>query len=222
MQFYLADITKKYIQKPESEHLISCRIKVGEIINITNLKGQKAIIKITVADLKKGIFEYEILELEQLKKPVNQNILIQAQPDKLYLEKICEILPLAKVDKIVIFSSDFSQKQNINLDRLERILIRSCEQCHSNFKPDIQIITSRHEIEEIVGDLKPVVLEIPIGEQADVKKIQSDHNAILVGPEGGWSDREIKLFNSHNLKFQSLGNIVYPAWIAGFVWFSRL
>jgi 16S rRNA U1498 N3-methylase RsmE len=44
---------------------------------------------------------------------------------------------------------------------------------------------------------------------------------IFIGPEGGWSETEKTLFREKNLRFQTLGTLVFPAWLAGYTWFCK-
>ena len=49
-------------------------------------------------------------------------------------------MPIAVVTKIYIYSGDFSPKQNLQTERLNKILIRSCEQSHNLFLPEIEVL----------------------------------------------------------------------------------
>jgi len=48
------------------------------------------------------------------------------------------------------------------------------------------------------------------------------NNSALVGPEGGWSQEEKDFFINNNFQFYNLGDIIYPAWLAGFGYFERV
>jgi RsmE family RNA methyltransferase len=225
MYFYLPDLNQRQIQKPLSDHLLSCRIKDGEKIFATDLNGNLAEFLVSEVDLKKGNYRFGLLQKQQFEPPKTPRILIQGQPERLYIEKICEILPLAGIDRLILFASDYTQKQNLNLARLDKILIRSCEQSHQVYKPEIEIV-ERKAFPDLIAKLRPVVLDIfPKNEnkqiQSNSQRISDNTISALVGPEGGWSVKELEVFRHLGLEFQSLGDTIYPAWIAGYTWFSR-
>jgi 16S rRNA (uracil1498-N3)-methyltransferase len=184
------------------------RLSLDEIIVACDQKGKVAKIKVTQIDKKS--YSFEILESWE-ESLLTSKIIFQAQIDKVYLDKLVEMLPLGQITELVIFASDNSQVQNINLDRLNKILIRSCEQCHLAYKPKISV--SSVSLEQILQDYSPIILE-----KNDQKISNLNFQKVLVGPEGGWSQREKQLFA--NFMTCSLGNLVYPAWIAGYMAFT--
>lgn len=147
MYFFVSNLQKTFVEKEESEHFWSCRTQIDKIYKICDQKGTVATIKITKMDKKSTKIEFEILEknyisLENWLKINQKNVkvLFQAQIDKNYLEKWAEILPFGFWSKVFIFASEFSLKQNLNLERLNRILTRSTEQSENFYKPKIEII----------------------------------------------------------------------------------
>jgi 16S rRNA (uracil1498-N3)-methyltransferase len=221
MYFYIPYLHTQQISLPQSAHLVSCRISAGDLVQATDLRGNLATLKITTAEPKSGIYKFEIISTHTRKNNTQKNILFQAKIDKLYLEKLVEIVPLANIDKVVFFDSDYSQKkQSVNLERLEKILIRSCEQSQTIFKPELIFIDSDTELLSQIKKCNPIVLEGKIPTTKDSNHSPNILNSIVVGPEGGWSLKELALFKSLNLRFKNLGDSVYPAWLAGFVWFT--
>ena len=212
MYFFISDLSKDRIilNLENSAHFWSMRLSLGEIVTACDQKGTIATIKATKIDKKCYTFEI----LESFKTDVLcSKIIFQAQIDKTYLDKLVEILPLAQITELIIFSSDNSQIQNINLERLDKILTRSAEQCHIAYKPKISI--SNLKLEQILQQKNLIVLE-----KSDQKVVKNSFDKVLVGPEGGWSDREKQLFLQNNSAICSLGNTIYPAWIVGYTAFS--
>ncbi|MEM1312569.1 MAG: RsmE family RNA methyltransferase [Patescibacteria group bacterium] len=221
MYFYIPDLNGNKISSEQSSHLVSCRIKSGEYISITNLMGKLTYIRIAKVEIKQKCFWFEVISEKQYELPKNKKIILQARIDKLYLEKLVEILPLAEVSEIILFEAELSQnKQTINYHRLEKILIRSCEQSQTIFKPSLQVIKTS-KLSELINYYKPVVLEqnpkFPLTKANEVQS--GGRSAVLVGPEGGWSQSELKKFKDMGLQFCSLGEVILPSWIAGLAWF---
>jgi 16S rRNA (uracil1498-N3)-methyltransferase len=213
MYFFLSDISSGTITNEQSQHLWSMRIKNGDQVQVTNLQGSLATINITEVDKATRTINFEIISLERMEK-YPAKTLYQAQTDKLYLEKLCEVAPLARITQITIFPSERSPKQRINSERLEKILIRSCEQSESVWKPEL--IISEKSTEEVVQNKNVIVLDED-GESKNYNHFQS----ILVGPEGGWSNAERDIFKQMQTPIHSLGGKNLPAWIAGYTYFSR-
>lgn len=217
MLFFVSELDKNVIKNEESNHFKSMRVKVGEIIEVTNLKGTKANIKIIEINKNYSEIKFEILETTKNTQSTSK-VLIQAITDKVYLEKLCEIAPLSGITEIKLFFSDRSIKQNVQIERLNKILIRACEQSETLFLPNLKVI-DQNKLNKIITETKPVILACYLGEEKLITKI-STKNSCIVGPEGGWSENELECFKSQNLDFVSLGQTIFPAWLAGFRYFS--
>lgn len=219
MFFYIPDLNQSKLEKPQTDHFFSMRVRFGQVLTASNLAGDIAKIKINKLDRKDRTLEYKVLSKVKKQKPPKKS-LYQAILDKNYLEKLVEILPLAEVNQLYLFYSEFSLKNKIKLDRLNKILIRSCEQAENPFLPKIQILDTL-QIFNCLDPKKQIVLEKnPNFYFRDFKKLSNPTDlSPLVGPEGGWSKAEIQAFKEKNLKLLSLKGIVYPSWLAGGIYF---
>jgi RsmE family RNA methyltransferase len=206
--FYPEHINEEGILNPEfSHHLYACRVNKGEEVKITNLKGGFDIIRITDFIKKERLYYYKKLNSFYTSPKKVNKILFQAIIDKDYLEKLVETLPFTIFDHLKLFSSDFSQKQNINLSRLNKILIRSCEQSETVFSPVIEVIDTLPDF-----DINKSIIFFTQQENSDFKsKAQKDYTNYVVGPEGGWSNEEEKQFLI--LDKVNLGKQIYPSWL---------
>jgi|GEM_PF-2632259 RsmE family RNA methyltransferase len=139
MNIYLPTLKSGWIDIDQARHLHSLHPKIGDIYSFTNLNGGFGQAKITEINKKLSSYNIEFLEIKTTENPP-EKILFQHQTDKLYLEKLVELMPIAGVSKIYIYSGDFSPKQNLQTDRLNKILIRSCEQSHNLFLPVIELL----------------------------------------------------------------------------------
>ncbi len=170
MYLYIPSLKSGLLSQTHSSHLHSLHPKLGDIYTFTNLDGSFAKAKIVEINKKLGEYKLEFLEIEtQIKPP--EKILFQHQTDKLYLEKLAELAPIAAVTKIYIYNGSFSPKQNVQTERLNKILIRSCEQSHNLFIPEIEILDKKTWLEKI-QEHKPKWLhqEIKSQEESQVKK----------------------------------------------------
>jgi RsmE family RNA methyltransferase len=218
MYFYVQNIHSRSVSGEEAAHLFSMRVKPGDLVTLCNFQGEFGTAVIQNVDKAKRNIEFEWKDKTLEKKSDTPHILIQAITDKHYMEKLVEILPLAEIHTLYLFPSDHSVPGTIQIQRLEKILIRSCEQSETIWMPKIQLIT-KQELESIIKQFKPVVLACNSQESFDSNS--NPFQACLVGPEGGWSESELQFFNALNLSIISIGKTVYPAWFAGSAFFLK-
>lgn len=214
MYFYIPNPKAGRIQGLRSDHLFTMRVREGEKHSCTDLNGLIAEILITKVDKRQRLVEYNLENYTNYTRP-QKRILFQAIPDKLYLDKLIEILPLSEFSDLFLFESNRSKQYTVNQDRIKNILIRSCEQSQNAYMPTIRHI-NQGEIVPLLKEFRPVWLDC--GSQSIGTSIQTIH--ALVGPEGGFDNEEVALFSSLALQSVSMGPIVYPSWVAGFAWYQ--
>lgn len=265
MYFFVSNLEKNFVEKEESEHFWSCRVQTDKTYKICDQKGTVATIKISKMDKKSTRIEFKILEKNHIPfedwlkiNQKNVKVLFQAQIDKNYLEKWVEVLPFGLWSKVFIFASEFSPKQNINLERLNRILTRSMEQSENIYKPNLEIISKKKLFEIIQKEVEKsqfenknsskflsqfIILQAQnmtesenlelqkqsLGFNSKVKKDNSANNLsdnssnisqisnFVVGCEGGFSESEEQAFTIFGCQFKTVGEIIYPSWLATFL-----
>ena len=159
MYFYLPTNNISEISTSHIDHFFSMRVKPNDKIVTTDLNGLMRKIKITEIDKKNKNIKFEILESRYEIQKIQKNILIQAITDKTYLEKLVEIAPHANIDIIYLFYSKYSPSTKITLDRLERIMHRSCEQAQKLYKLEIKII-NQIDLNKLLDNYQPIILEV--------------------------------------------------------------
>ncbi len=154
----------------------------------------------------------KIEELPEKPKPARELFVAQALIKKDKYEWVVQKGTEIGVAGFVAFAADRSEKKNLDLERLAIIAKEAAEQSERTTLPSI---TLKDGIEDILstypaGEYDRVVLNKggkKIGEQSfSAKKVIA-----FVGPEGGWTDREIQLFKEKGLVFCSLGDNVLRA-----------
>lgn len=131
------------------------------------------------------------------------------------------------VSHFVPIISERSEKKGLNMERAKKIVREASEQSGRAILPEV---FDPVKIEEAlkIAENNPVSLIAlhPSGEKfsqekltPDTKKFSSlgindaDNKSIgvFIGPEGGWSEREIEFFTAHNIKIFSLGTQILRA-----------
>jgi RsmE family RNA methyltransferase len=222
MYIYLPSLKLASLNESICPHLFSLRPKLEQVFIFTDLNGSIRSARIYKIDKKSKSIDLTWIGESITKAAPESKIMIQAIPEKLYLEKLIEILPHTQVTELYLYYAHRSLQQSLALERLHKILIRSCEQAQNVFLPRINLVSDNDQLHSLLVSYSPIVLEA--SEQANTadKADMSSNKAVLVGPEGGFSDFELDKFGQLGLSFYSLGEIVYPSWLAGFSYFEQI
>lgn len=119
------------------------------------------------------------------------------------------------VTKIVPVQTDFSPKLNLRFDRLEKIIREASEQSERAVMPEITEVVSLEDALSDAPQNAVVLMARTEGEKPE--KV----GAVFVGPEGGWSELEIKMFEEKGIAKMSLGETILRAETAGIVGVAR-
>jgi RsmE family RNA methyltransferase len=116
------------------------------------------------------------------------------------------------VDHIVPLLCDRTIKKNINMDRCKKIIIEAVEQSGRVTLPEIHSpVSLSRALENFDGNL---IVCMQGGEKLTKKMLGKTNGkplGFIVGPEGGWSDKEIALFQKNKLKSISINENVLRA-----------
>ena len=210
--FYNPDIdttSKEFsFDKEESKHITKVlRKKENDILFVTNGFGFLFVTEITLASEKKCTVKINSFEEH---KPTNFYIHLAVAPTKMndryewFLEKATEI----GIHEITPIICDHSERTVIKTERFDKILQSAMKQSNQFYLPKLnEPMTFKNFIkQEHEGDLY-----IAHCEETDKKllknEIQPNKNyTLLIGPEGDFSEKEIKLALENNFIPVSLGN----------------
>ncbi|MDO8663990.1 MAG: RsmE family RNA methyltransferase, partial [Candidatus Liptonbacteria bacterium] len=104
-----------------------------------------------------------------------------------------------------------SVAKKLNILRSRRVLKESAEQSGRGVLPDIIEPVS---LEQAISSVSTEVFALdPSGSPFDSKRYTLDATpcAIFIGPEGGWSEEELKLFRDKKIPIISLGSQILRA-----------
>jgi len=113
------------------------------------------------------------------------------------------------VSRFIPLITDRSEKKDLNYERAEKILRESTEQSERAVIPTLEKIKN---FEDSLGQNFPCFAFDPKGDVFTIEHAQNfSPLGIFIGPEGGWTDREIFLFKKSGIKVFSLGKGVLRA-----------
>ncbi len=99
--------------------------------------------------------------------------------------------------------SERSEKKNLNVDRAKKIITEAVEQSGRVFIPHLYDIVSLNDVFKTYSI--PYVVFDREGERINISSLPHTLG-VFIGPEGGWSESEHKLFEIHNVSSSSFGN----------------
>lgn len=140
--------------------------------------------------------------------PAREIILYASLVKKDTFEWIVQKATELGVTKIVPILAERSEKKDINVDRLQKIVVEASEQCGRGDVPRVHIVHTMYDIfssveisfaENLVFHTSAAQID-----RANLSKKNKPVN-VFIGPEGGWSEKEIEMFHKAGATVVSLG-----------------
>ena len=114
--------------------------------------------------------------------------------------------------RIIPVLCERSEKKNLNVERLEKISVEASEQ---SGRGDVPKIENVHELKGLLNSnlLPNSVLALhPEGKTlGEVISLFPSEMAVIIGPEGGFSEAEVKILDSYNISKITLGHNILRA-----------
>jgi len=239
----VGDLSEITLSDPELIHqLVNVfRFKVSDKVILFDGSGFEYECEIILINKKParlnsgGEIRLNILKRIQGRSLCSKNIslylsLIKKNNFELAVEKCTEV-GMVEIHPII---SERSEKKDLNLERLNKIVKEASEQSWRMTLPEVFEIQSLEQaVTQAVSEGKECVTfhtvsEIEAGHNRPGH--QNDHPALtkagidgsykiaaFVGPEGGWTEKEMELFKQNNFKILSLGQNILRAETAAIV-----
>ncbi|EAL5950377.1 16S rRNA (uracil(1498)-N(3))-methyltransferase [Campylobacter coli] len=171
----------------EFAHLKARRIKENEILSLRNLEDD-FIYEYKISNLDRNSCLLYFLHKHFKSHPQSELDLALAVIDTKISEKTLPFLNELGVKKLHLVFTEFSQRNfKLDFERLEKIIISSCEQCGRSHKMQIQSYKNIQEFSKVFPDAVLVDFE---GEVKEFDKTR----LYFIGPEGGFSPKEKQMF----------------------------
>lgn len=208
--FYCPTIaTATVLSEEESQHAVKVlRLQAGDKILVIDGKGGYYEAEITLAHHKKCVFR--ILTATQNFSSHNYHLHIAIAPTKnierleWFIEKATEI----GIDEITPIICRFSERKIIKEDRLEKIIVSASKQ---SVKANIPILHSLCTFDQLLAKHSAKQQFIAHCYESEKKLLKNEITPgsdilMLIGPEGDFSEEEVKKAIEHGYTPVSLGN----------------
>ncbi|NDW13216.1 16S rRNA (uracil(1498)-N(3))-methyltransferase [Bacteroides sp. 214] len=207
--FYAPDIEKTHeLPEEEARHCLKVlRLTEGEVITITDGKGHFYQAAIATAGSKRCLVN--ILERTTQEPLWEGHLHIAMAPTKnmdrneWFAEKATEI----GIDELTFLETRFSERKVIKTDRIEKIVVSAMKQ---SLKARLPIINEMTPFDRFIGQPhngQKFIAHCYPGEKALLKELlqPGEDTLILIGPEGDFSEEEVKKALEQGFKPISLG-----------------
>ena len=220
--FYTPDITGNEYTLPEEEskHCVKVlRLEVGDEIFLIDGKGGFYQCEIIQAQLKRC--EVRCIQKTENYGKRDYRLHIAIAPTKnierieWFLEKCTEI----GIDEITPLLCDHSERKVIKEDRLEKVIISAMKQSLKAYLPKLNPMTEFSRFVKMNRDSLKCIAHCDEGHKNRLDELYTPHRniTILIGPEGDFSDKEIKLALEQDFKPITLGESRLRTETAGIV-----
>ncbi len=191
------------------------KLEEGEKVTLSDGLGLENLY--TIKSISKNEVVFETNEKPQISKEAPVEVtLFMAILKKENFETVVEKATEVGVAKIVPILTDRTIKQNINMERLQKIAREASEQCGRAKLPIIEPVASLDEILKLGASFDEAwILEIGKKESKENKEIKT--RAIIVGPEGGFTKEEIEKAVNNGWKLVGLSNLTFRGETAGII-----
>jgi 16S rRNA (uracil1498-N3)-methyltransferase len=200
-----------FLPETEARHCVQVlRKQIGDAVSLVDVKGGFYEGVIEETGKKKCVVKIQKQTQNFYKR--NHFLHIAIAPTKnidrfeWFLEKATEI----GIDEITPLYCEHSERKNIRLDRLEKIVLSAMKQSLKAYLPKLNELTKFSNFMATLeknNDPK-FVAHCQIGEKTHLKNnaLKDQNVTILIGPEGDFSPSEIQLANQHDFGSITLGS----------------
>lgn len=212
MFFYAPDIEKSnFLSEEESQHAVKVlRLKEGDLVELVDGCGNYYTAEISFAHHKKC--EVRVLEKREAFNVLPCHIHIAIAPTKnmdrmeWFAEKVTEV----GVSEVTPLLCDHSERKVVKTDRLEKIMVSAMKQSKKAMLPAVNEMVPFAQFVKKYADFQGEKYIAHCYEQ-DKKSLakvygKSSDVIILIGPEGDFSEEEVRLAMEHGFVPVSLGN----------------
>ncbi len=183
------------------------RLKELEEVVLGDGRGQAAIARIEKMDKKEIYFSIKsfLPNSKSNKKVILYVSLLKRDSFEWLLQKATEV----GVSEIVPLVSERTVKIGLNEKRWQKIIKEAAEQSQSLVLP---VLSSAQNLKDALKNKKGAAIFFdPAGEEIGKLKINDETISLFIGPEGGWTDKEIMMCKDAQTQFVNLGEAVMRA-----------
>ncbi len=217
--FYQPNLNQNQISlsEDESKHCVRVlRLKNGDEVDLADGKGTHAKAVIVDDHPKKCVLQITQSTLYTQAESSGRNYYLHliVAPTKNFdrMEWFIEKATEAGIDEITFIETANSERTKVNIERCEKIAVSAMKQSKQWYLPKINGLQKITDVikHDLPGDKFIAWCEVGgttlINQK--INQIASNHITILIGPEGDFTEAEVKLAQQHHFIPVSLGKTI--------------
>jgi 16S rRNA (uracil1498-N3)-methyltransferase len=192
------DVGEISLDENESSHAVRvCRATVGDILQLSDGNGHFADATITKADSKACIVRIDRFETVSTRRPLLSLAIACLKDDA--LEEVVFHAAQTEIDTIYFLRTDFSQEpKNSDLHKLvRRAELKSLVSLKQSRKPWLTQIKGPVEFDKWLDSYEGDLILCDIDGEKETPPLERP-STLLIGPEGGFSPKEIESVKSYS------------------------
>lgn len=194
----------------ESEHCCrALRHRTGDEILVTDGKGWVGTGRIMVDNPKACMLE--IVELHEAKDKGGFRLHLAIAPTKNIdrMEWLVEKMVEIGVESISFILCDNSERQRVNMERMQRIAISALKQCQTSWLPPMEIVRFKDFLQN--NKIENAMKYIAWCDENNTRQLAEESFSfadiiLLIGPEGDFSPSEVEWARQSGFQDIKLGN----------------
>lgn len=212
--FYVPNATEhNELPTDEAIHAIRVlRLKIGDDIFLIDGKGNFYEAVVTLANSKHCLYEITQTLVQNKTWKGHIHLAIAPTKDISRIEWLVEKATEIGFDEISFLNCQFSERKNLRIDRIERIVISAMKQSRKAWKPIVNNMLSFEDFmqKEVTGQKFICHCYNEIEKTDFFSKINNsglfEDITVLIGPEGDFSINEVHQALQQQYKSTTLGN----------------
>lgn len=207
------DLSKQEVKiiNPENIKQIKdvLRLRKGDKVVLSDGHGKEAEVVLDFVSAKKitGAIEATPTNLQSKEKTCRKVNLYLAILKKENFEMAAQKAVEAGVSKIIPIITERTIKTGLNMQRLEKIILEASEQCGRSIVPILSPILNFQEALADGNNAKEKIIFHLGGKPYESNK-ETEEVSIFVGPEGGFTEKEVTSAKKASYLVTSLGPLV--------------
>ncbi len=189
----------------EAQHISKVlRNGIGSKIRVANGRGEIYFCEITEINRHSVIAKCGASTTESepdIKKTLAFGVIKKRDRLEFAIEKAVEL----GVWEICLFNADHSERAKINKDRFYTLIISAFKQSGRYWLPQLNILDSIDEVLQHYRGSDWIMAHEKADQSSRAGQLAKGNNVLFVGPEGGFSDREVQLIEQQKGEIISLG-----------------
>lgn len=209
--FYTPDIEGERYRLPaeESKHCVKVlRLEKGEEVVLVDGKGGRYAGRIAVAEAKGCEVEVLRQEKEYGKRPFRLHLAVAPTKNMDRTEWMLEKCTEIGTEEFTMLDAAHSERRVIKEERLEKVIVAAMKQSLKAYLPVLHPMTAfKHFVDSCREEQKFIAHCM----EGDKKRLEEVYAAgkdvvILIGPEGDFSEEEVRYAREHGFVDITLGN----------------